>query len=66
MSPLRAEGRRLTRENGGVARLHRQRGDVCDDLGTGLEDDEEDADGARDALQVQAIVQPGVHGDLAD
>lgn len=33
-------------EDGGVAGLDGQGGDVGDDLGTGLEDDEQDADGA--------------------
>ena len=53
-------------EDGGVARLDGQRGDVGDDLGTGLEDDEQHTDGAGDALEIEAVVEAGSEGDLAD
>ena len=56
----------LTLEDGGVARLDGERGNVGNDLGAGLEDDEQDADGARDALEDEAVVELGAHLDVAD
>jgi hypothetical protein len=43
-------------ENGSIGRLDCQRGNVCDDFRTSLEDDQEHTDRACLALQGQAIV----------
>jgi hypothetical protein len=44
-------------ENGGVTGFDGERGDIGDDFGAGFENDEQDADGARDAGQGQVVVQ---------
>ena len=43
----------------------RERGDVDDDLGARLEDDEEHADGAGDAVELEVVVQRARVGDGA-
>lgn len=53
-------------EDGGVAGFEGQRGDVGDDFWAGLEDDEEHADGARDAGEGEIVVQQGAGGDFVD
>lgn len=63
-SPLSVAGADPAR--GGRTGLDRERGDGHDNLGVGarLEDDEEHADLARDAVQLEAVVEPrGVRQD---
>lgn len=45
-----------TLENSRVARLDGQTGNVGNDFGTSLEDDEQDANGARDALHDEVVI----------
>ena len=53
-------------EDGRVAGLNGQSGDVGDYFGTSLEDDEQHADGAGHALQLEIVVQLGTKSDPAD
>ncbi|CRK28412.1 hypothetical protein BN1708_004638 [Verticillium longisporum] len=53
-------------EDGGVAGLDGEGGNVGDDLGPGLENDEKDANGAGDAVEGQAVVEAGAQRETAD
>jgi hypothetical protein len=53
-------------ENSGIAGFDGEGGDVRDDFGTGFEDDEEDADGAGDAVEEEIVVELCAEGDLSD
>ena len=53
-------------EDGCVAGLDGEGGDVCDDLRAGLEDNEEDANRGGDTLEDEVVVELGLHLKLAD